>query len=185
MGKYRGKLMSTNKNSQVGKSLGYQSKATIAIALGLIIIVFLVGALVLFQPKASEPKTSPTTDVTIGTITTEVSSELTPYIQINQNEIGQEIPRFYYDGYLTWIGSPSSTITSIQDVHLLMYTQLNRTDTIGSSIQQVVDVHILAFTGMVFLPSDVIDKSQELVIPQIGASNQQVTFDLDCSSTPK
>ena len=177
--------MSTKQLSQTRIRLASRTKAAIVIMLGLIVIISSVGALVLSQPKANEPNATPTTDTTIGTVSTEVSSELAPYIRINQNEIGQEIPRFHYNGYLTWIGSPSSSVSSIKEVHLLMYTQLNRTETIGTNTKQVVDVHIVAFTGMLFLPSDVIDKSQEMVIPQIGTSVQQADFNLDCSSIPQ
>lgn len=110
-----------------------------------------------------------------------VEEALEPYVNITTTGIAGSTYTTYLNGTVFWIGSPEDSVKSIENVHLLMYTRLDSTETSGDLTIKHIGIHIEAYTSGSQLPTDAIDHV-EVVIPLLGFDNPRYEFSLSCST---
>ena len=116
-------------------------------------------------------------------VSSEVEEELKPYINITLTGMHGNNFMWYQSGRVSWIASPQDSVKSVENIHLLMYSRVNSTTTMGDSTWKVIEIRVVAYKDNFSLPLDLIDQSQELLIPQLGINNSQYEFELSCRIT--
>ena len=118
-------------------------------------------------------------DYTISS-TQSIDETLAPYIELTvwgSGSSGSAEGSFSYNnGTISWTGSPTNPVNSIENIHVVMYTQLTNNE----SITKRITVHSGVYPSEIQLPVNVIDYD-EIVIPLMGLDSKSYEFRLYCS----
>ena len=105
-------------------------------------------------------------DYTISS-TRSVDETLAPYIELmvwgSGSSESAEGSFSYRNGTISWIGLPTNPVTSIENIHVVMYTQLTNNESITKRIR----AHLGVYPSEIQLPVNVIDYD-EIVIPSVS-----------------
>ena len=108
-----------------------------------------------------------------------VDETLVPYIELiiwGSGGSGSAEGSFtYYNGTISWIGSPTNPVNSIENIHVVMYTRLTNNE----STPKRITVHLGVYPGEIQLPVDITDYD-EIIVPLMGLDSRSYDFNICC-----
>jgi hypothetical protein len=159
------------------------SKVIVFILVGIIIIIFyfLIGFIFSLGSQSSRPGYGLSDKYQY---VFDIQDELKSYLRIelpgghgSGNGTGYtHTPR----GCVEWVGSSNDSVKSMDNIHLILYVKLNGTRTYANQARLYGDYewHYVVYTDTFTLPENIIDHSEEIIIPYIGIDEPRFLLEL-------
>ena len=109
----------------------------------------------------------------------EVDATLLSFVSMKITEARSVSNSVHFEGSINWRGSSQDSVKSIENLCLVLYTELVGEQTFGDKIVQGFKIHMEICRTEFQLTDDVID-FEEVVIPVLGLDNPRFEFSLMC-----
>ena len=115
-----------------------------------------------------------------------IQEELKPYVNVSTHgNSGHSDPiriSEFRNGTVKWIANSDDPVTSLENIHVTLYIKVNETITYESGSKWTMyDVYLSVYNDNFTLPTDILGRSEELLISQIGLSEPSHQFALNCT----